>query len=103
MTRRVRWSRNALDDLKSVLDFLDFENPTAARRVSRALEQTAEALANFSTGRPGRWPDIYEKSVSNLPYVIAYELRPQGDEELVVIVRIIHTARNWPKGAWPQS
>lgn len=103
MTRRVRWSRDALDDVKSVLDYLNFENPSEARRIAQALEHAAEALGRFSTGRPGRWPGIYEKSVPKLQYVIAYELRLQGDVELVVIVRVIHTARNWPKGAWPES
>ena len=103
MIRKVRWSRDALDDLKSVLSYIDHENPVAARRVAATLEETANALGRHLTGRPGRHPGMYEKSVAKLPYIIAYEIWTQGKGETVMIVRIIHSARNWPVDAWPES
>ena len=38
-----------------------------------------------------------------LPYIIAYTLQslPEGGER-IVILRVIHTARHWPKGGWPK-
>ena len=103
MIRKVRWSKDALEDLKSMLAYIDYENPVAARRVAAALQDAADGLGRFLTGRPGRLAGFYEKSVSNLPYIIAYEVWAQGGVEIVMIVRVIHTARDWPKDAWPES
>ena len=43
----------------------------------------------------------YEKSVAGLPYVIAYSLAENAGAEAVVILCVIHKARNWPSGEWP--
>jgi plasmid stabilization system protein ParE len=45
----------------------------------------------------------YEKPVGGLPYIIAYALEatPTGDER-IVILRVIHGARNWRQGEWPK-
>lgn len=97
MTRRVVWSRDALDDLKAQLAYIAADNPDAARRVADTLLKAAAALGRAPTGRPGRVVGVYEKSVGNLSYVIAYTI----DGEALAIVRVIHTARDWPKGQWP--
>ena len=97
MTRKVVWSRDALDDLKAQLAYIASDNPVAARRVADALLKAAEALGRAPTGRSGRVVGVYEKSVANLPYVIAYAIA----EDTLAIVRVIHTARDWPKGQWP--
>ena len=98
MTRSVVWSRDALNDLKAQLAYIAADNPDAARRVADTLRDVAAALGRLPTGRPGRVAGVCEKSVGTLPYVIAYAV---GDETLA-IVRVIHTARDWPKGAWPK-
>ena len=97
MTRKVVWSRAALDDLKAQLVYVAADNPDAARRVADVLLDAAAALGRTPTGRPGRVVGVYEKSVANLPYVIAYSIA----EDTLAIVRVIHTARDWPKGQWP--
>ena len=102
MTRRLRWSREALDDLKAQVAFIAADNPDAARRVADAIRAAAEGLAEMPTGRPGRVAGTYEKSVTRLPYVIAYALAERGGEDVVAIVRVIHTARDWPRGSWPR-
>jgi len=38
-----------------------------------------------------------------LPYIIAYEVRPIVGGESVVIVRVIHTARDWQAESWSQE
>ena len=43
----------------------------------------------------------YEKSVTGLPYILAYAITQAGDEETVAIVRVIHTARDWSAEKWP--
>lgn len=102
MRRPVRWSTDALADLTDQLAYIASENPTAARRVADALDRTALALGNMPSGRIGRVTGIYEKSVTGLPYVIAYALMLHDGAETVSIVRVIHTSRDWPDKGWPQ-
>ena len=101
MKRPVTWARAALDDIKEQIAFIAQDNPTAARRVADRLRDTGAALGDMATGRPGRVTGSYEKSVSRLPYIIAYELRPIAGRESVVILRVIHTSRDWPDDDWP--
>ena len=91
MKRQVVWSRIALDDLKAQIAYIAAENPAAAQRVS-----------DLPTGRPGRVTGTYEKSVSRLPYVIAYAISSSPVGEVIAIIRVIHTARDWPAEQWPE-
>ncbi|WP_313903308.1 type II toxin-antitoxin system RelE/ParE family toxin [Rhizobium laguerreae] len=72
------------------------DNPDAAERVVDAIEDAGKKLGEFATGRPGRTTGTYEKSLTRLPYIISYELRSIAGRESVVILRVIHTARDWP-------
>ena len=101
MSRSVTWSREALDDIKEQVAFIAQDNPAAARRVADRIRDVGKALGEMATGRPGRVTGSYEKSVSRLPYIIAYELRTIAGRECVAIVRVIHTSRDWPAEEWP--
>ena len=101
MRRPVTWAREALNDMREQIAFIAEDNPAAARRVADRLRDTGEALGESATGRPGRVTGTYEKSVIRLPYIISYELRPIASHENVVILRVIHTARDWPAEEWP--
>lgn len=103
MTRPVLWSRDALDDLKKQLVRIAADDPVAARRVIDRLRKTVAELEDFATGRPGRVAGTYEKSVTGLPYIIAYEIVARGSGEIIAILRVIHAARNWPEGIWPSD
>ena len=74
MTRPVQWSRDALDDLKAQVAYITAEDPEAAQRVADRIRATCDALGEMATGRPGRVSGTYEKSVTRLPYIIAYGL-----------------------------
>ena len=56
----------------------------------------------MSIGRVGRVEGTFEKPVVGLPYIIAYEITvgPEGSE-VVVVLRLIHGARDWPDNEWP--
>ncbi len=101
MKRPVTWARAALDDIKEQIAFIAQDNPAAARRVADRLRDTGAALGDMATGRPGRVTGSYEKSVRRLPYIIAYELRLIAGRESVVILRVIHTSRDWADEDWP--
>lgn len=92
--RRVTWSRQALADLTDQLTYIAPVNPDAARRVARSVRAAGDGLAEFATGHPGRVVGTHEKSVARLPYILVYTLDTASDT--VLILRVIHTARNWP-------
>lgn len=97
MTRPVRWSRAALDDLKEQMAFIAIDNPEAARKIASRISETALALGERAVGRPGRVSGTSEKRVVGLPYVMAYRVSDRGDGEAIYILRVIHTSRDWPK------
>jgi plasmid stabilization system protein ParE len=99
----VVWSESALDDLDSAIAYIAADNPVATRRVLDRIGTTGEGLGAVATGRPGRVAGTYEKSVRGLPYIIAYAIQPlAGGRERIVILRVIHGARNWAEGDWPK-
>ena len=101
MTKPVQWSRAALDDLKQQVAFIARDDPAAARRVADKIRDAGIALGLKATGRPGRVTGTYEKSVARLPYVMSYQLRHIAGRETIVVLRVIHTSRDWPAGTWP--
>jgi toxin ParE1/3/4 len=100
--RNVIWSRDALDDLKTQVAYIASENPAAAQRISEMITDAAAALSEIPTGRPGRVTGTYEKPVTRLPYIIAYAITASATGESIAILRVIHTARDWPVGKWPE-
>lgn len=103
MKRPVFWSRDALDELKASAEFVAADNPAAADRLKEAIRTAGNRLGDMATGRPGRVGGTYEKVVPRLPYIIAYALHtlPEG-KEAVIILRVIHGARDWPPDEWPK-
>lgn len=103
MKRRVVWSDTARADYLAIIRYIAERNPDAALRVAERIEDAGAALGDFGTGRPGRVQGTYEKLVTGLPYIIAYEInpRPEGGET-VAILHVIHGARDWPEDAWPE-
>jgi toxin ParE1/3/4 len=99
----VLWSEHALDDMDALAAYIAADNPVAALKVLDRIETAAERLGHMPIGRRGRVAGTYEKPVVGLPYIIAYALQalPTGGER-VVIVRVIHGARNWAEGEWPK-
>lgn len=99
--RPVVWSAEAHRDSLDILRYIADDNPFAAEKVVDAIEEAGNKLGEFATGRPGRVTGTYEKSLAPLPYIISYELRLIAGRECVVILRVIHTAREWPPEEWP--
>ncbi|GLQ53240.1 type II toxin-antitoxin system RelE/ParE family toxin [Devosia nitrariae] len=100
--RPVVWSIEAQRDNVEILRYIAENNPFAAERVVDAIEEAGNKLGETATGRSGRVSGTYEKSLARHPYIIAYELRPIAGRESVVVLRLIHTSRDWPAEEWPQ-
>lgn len=98
--KHVQWSDEALTDLERQVVHIAKDNPVAARRVAKRIRETGDALAVFATGHPGRVSGTYEKSVTQLPYIVTYAL--SDDETVLTILHVIHTSRNWTSDLWPE-
>jgi toxin ParE1/3/4 len=101
VTLPVLWSRDALNELKRATAYIARDNLRAAKEVAAAIRTAGAKLGIKSTGRKGRVSGTFEKSLSPLPYIIAYAVENIADEESIVILRVIHTARDWKRGSWP--
>jgi toxin ParE1/3/4 len=102
--KHLVWSQDALDELDAIGAYIARDNPVAAVRVVDRIDRAARNLAIMPTGRRGRVAGTYEKVVPGLPYMVAYALETAaGGDEVLAILRVIHGARNWPAGAWPDD
>jgi len=90
---RVRWTARAADDLAHIVDYIRKDNPAVALRVARTIYQDiAELRAYPSMGRIGLAENTRELIFSPWPYIAVYEVI--GDH--VQVLRIRHTAQDWP-------
>jgi addiction module RelE/StbE family toxin len=93
--RSIRWSRPAAADFRELIARIHADNPRAARRIAERIKQrVSELIAMPRMGRSGRVKDTRELVISGSPYLIIYELF--GDDEDVVVLRILHGRRAWP-------
>lgn len=93
-----------MDELKRAIAFIAKDDRQAARKVAAGIRSTGDKLGERATGRQGRMSGTYEKSISGLPYIIAYAIHPaHAGKETVVILHVIHTARQWTPESWPKS
>jgi toxin ParE1/3/4 len=91
--KRIRWSPAAADDLEQISVYLKRRQPSLAQTTIKRVYDAAKSLKEFSSrGRPGRESWTRELVIATLPYVIVY----QADGQVVNIVRVIHTSKDWP-------
>jgi len=102
VTRRVVWSPEAKTDLQQISAYLGNEAPGQSDRVIDRLDEAGEGLGRALTGRPGRMSGTYEKSLPDIHYILAYYVDRSTENGPVLILRIIHSSRNWRLGHWPK-
>ena len=90
---KLAWSETAMNDLAEVRSFIAERDPSAARAVASAIRKASRRLREFpASGRSGRIPGTRELVVPGLPYVLPYTV----DRGRIVILAVIHAARDWP-------
>jgi len=83
----------AINDLQEVRDYIEAENPRAARSVVLRILDAVDRLTNFpGLGRPGRVPNTRELVVDHTPFIVPYRVR----HDQIDILRVYHQARRWP-------
>ena len=93
--RRVVWTNIAKADLVAIVAYIATDNRRAAQRVAERIGKVCTDLGLFATGRRLPVSDLYQQVVPRLPYVILYRFRTSGGLEMVEILRVIHTARDY--------
>ena len=90
----VRWSIPAAEDLERICEWIERDNPEAARRVARTIYDECGRLKNFpNLGRASRrMAGRRELIFAPLPYIVVYQVMPNAIE----ISRIFHGAQDWP-------
>jgi toxin ParE1/3/4 len=89
----IRWSLLAAEDLESICERIEIDDPKAARRVARTIYAGCARLKDFpdlgrvSTRMLGRRELVF----APLPYIAVYQVR----EHAVEISRIFHGAQDW--------
>lgn len=90
----VIWLDEALEDLKSIGDYIAQENTEAAYTVLIKIKGTANSLSlHPEIGRTGRVNGTREIAVSDLPYILAYQITDKD----IRILAVMHTSRKWPE------
>ncbi len=90
---KLRFTRQAIQDIESVYDYIAEENPIAAQSVLDQIESLVGQLPlHPKLGRSGRVADTRELVIPNTPYLVTYRIT----DFHVDILAIIHSARRWP-------
>jgi addiction module RelE/StbE family toxin len=88
----LEWSRTAYSDLINIIDYIADDNLEAAQKVKDDIESKANNLREFpEMGRPGRVENTRELIVwSN--FILVYQAKSSS----VKILRVLHSAQQWP-------
>jgi toxin ParE1/3/4 len=89
----IVWLRRAVADLGSIQDFIESDNPSAARATASRIAAAVTLLMDQpSLGRAGRVPRTRELVVPATPYIVAYAMIA----DRILILAVLHGARRWP-------
>lgn len=89
---KLFWTPEALDDRRTIYDYIELDNPVAANKLDQLFEGVEEKLVNFpKLGRPGEIPGTRE-FVIHESYRLVYEI----GENVVIVTAVVHTAKRWP-------
>lgn len=99
----ILWTEDARQDMVTTITWIAQENTLAAEKVNSAIMDAVKSLAFLPHGRAGRVDGTYEKIVSGLPYIVAYTIGEVESRAALVVLRVIHTARDWRMNLWPTT
>lgn len=89
---RPRWTDEARRDLAAIIDYIASDNPSAAdAMLDRIMEKSGTLPANPLAHRTGRLPGTREM-VLHPNYVLIFAVTDRD----ITILRVLHSARNWP-------
>jgi toxin ParE1/3/4 len=91
---RLVWTTAAVVDLEQISEYLFEKNSELAAATIQHILQIISELKLFPRlGRLGRKEGTRELVLTQLPYLVVYELANQSFR----VLRVLHGARRWPE------
>jgi toxin ParE1/3/4 len=88
---RLRYSDEARRQIQAIGDYIGNSDRAAADRIVARIRAGTRLLGSFPRlGRGGRVPGTREWVLTQLPYVIVYEVADDG----IMILNVFHTAQD---------
>ena len=88
---KLRWSREAGQDLDEIDAYIALDKPEAARKVIARIRAAVKRLKiHPNMGRSGRMPGTRE--LIDAPFIIVYMI----DGDTVHILTVFHGSKRWP-------
>lgn len=88
----LAWSEEAEADLEQILDYIAYDNPSAAVRLKAEIDRFIQAAVEFpDTFRVGRAPGTRE-IVAHPNYIVVYRV----SETRLEVVAVFHARRQYP-------
>ena len=88
---RIVWSETAIANLVEIREYIERDQPAAARRVAQRILVSVQRLSQQpNLGRPGREPDTRELIVAGMPYVVPYRVH----RDRVAILAVLHASQD---------
>ncbi len=88
---KVRWLKSAFISLVEIREFIAVDNPQAADRVTRRVQNIVARLEQFPlSGRVGMISHTREIVITGLPYIIQYRIVKSE----IQILRVYHAKRD---------
>ena len=90
----VQWTEKATQDLYQIEEYISEDNPRASITTILNIINSAETQLSKhpAIGRPGRHPQTRELIIADTPYIIPYQIIG----ETVYLLRVVHSAMQWP-------
>jgi len=86
------WTPEAIQDRTSIYEYIEADNPAAALVLDELFSEKASHLVDHvDLGRRGRFADTREL-VAHGNYILVYDVVG----EWVRILRVLHSAQQWP-------
>jgi toxin ParE1/3/4 len=91
---RIIWTETAITNLIEIRQYIEQDQPAAARRVAQRILASVERLAEHPhLGRPGREPETRELIVAGTPYIIPYRIH----RDRLAILAVLQAAQDRPE------
>lgn len=88
---KVRLTKAASADIRTIYDYLASESPLARMRFEERLEEIMVDIRDFpATGHQSNKSGVRIKNTHPYPYLVFYRVKPSE----VLVVRVRHGARN---------
>lgn len=90
---KLVWTPRALADLDEAAEYIAQDNPQAADRLVRRIEERVLQLQHHpELGRPGHVDGTRELVVTRTRYIVAYRVA----DKRIDVLAVLHGARRWP-------